>query len=112
MPAPRYRMNFYSAAPAASGDQDLLAAPPAGSEYVLAFIGVQNASSTATTWQLKAGASIFMRMLDQNQGDGVALVFPPGQEIRLGSGNKLVLNLSGANAHNVSIGYWTESALV
>lgn len=91
-----------------SGDQTLIASPGAGLEIVITWIFIQNASSTATTAILKTTTTNFVRFLGQNQGDMFAQNI--NGAFRLGNSNALLLNLSGANAHNYSIGYYIDSA--
>jgi hypothetical protein len=92
-----------------SGDNILAAAPAAGLQIIVTSLVLQNESSTATTLILKAGSSAVLRILCQSQGDGIALAFPPGSELRLGSNAALVLNLSGANACGYSIMYYVDA---
>jgi hypothetical protein len=92
-----------------SGDTTLVAAPGAGLQIVITSLVLQNESATATTIILKAGATALLRILGQNQGDGLALTFPPGQGLALGSNAALVINLSGANACGYSIMYYVDA---
>jgi len=92
-----------------SGDNTVIAAPAAGNRLVIKAIVVQNESATATTILLKSGSNTKRRALLQNQGDGVAWVFGRGDEWRLGTAEALVLNLSGANSHGVTVDYLTEA---
>lgn len=98
----------FTATFAASGDNTVIAAPGAGYRLVVKIIAVQNESDTATTILLKSGANTQRRALLQNQGDGIAWAFETGYEWRLGENEALVLNLSGANSHGVTVDYITE----
>lgn len=66
-------------------------------------------SATPTTAKLLAGSFPFFQRLFQAQGDTFNQVYGQGQEERLGASNALILNLSGANAFNVVIGYWIDN---
>lgn len=94
---------------ASAGDNTIVGAPAAGNRLVVSSIVVQNESATATTILLKSGANTKRRALLQSQGDGVAWAFAPGREWRLGEAEALVLNLSGANSHGVTVDYWSEA---
>jgi len=94
---------------AASGDNTVVAAPGANKRTVVKTILVQNESETATTILLKSGANTKRRALLQNQGDGVAWSFGRGDEWCLGTNEALILNLSSANSHGVTVDYWTEA---
>lgn len=93
---------------AASGDNELIAAPAAGVRIVVTSVLLQNESATATTMLLKDGATAKMRCLGQNQGDGLLMTFPPGREWKLTAATALNLNLSGANSCGYSVQYYTE----
>jgi len=93
---------------AASGDNELIAAPAAGVRIVVTAILLQNESATATTMILKDGATAKIRCFGQNQGDGLLLKFSPGREWKLTAATALNLNLSGANTCGYSIQYYTE----
>ena len=98
-----------AAAHATSGDNTVIAAPGASNRIVVKSILVQNESAVATTTLLKSGANTRRRALLQNQGDGVAWSFDRGDEWRLGENEALVLNLSGANSHGVTVDYLAEA---
>jgi len=91
-----------------SGDNTLVAAPGAGKRLVVTDILVQNESSTATTVILKDGSTSRWRSLLQNQGDALVLSFSPERYWKLAANSALVLNLSGANSHGVSLYYFIE----
>ena len=93
----------------ASGDTTLIAAPGASYRLVVTSFVIQNESSTATTMILKDGSTNKRRVLGQNQGDGLAMVFAPGSEWRLSENAALVLNLSGANQCGYTVDYFTEA---
>lgn len=102
------RLTFVTGNTNTSGDQTLIAAPGANLEIVIGWIFIQNASAVATTAILKTTSVNLIRFLGQNQGD----VFAQNVNgaFRLGNNNALLLNLSGGNAHNYSIGYYIDSA--
>jgi hypothetical protein len=106
---PNLELTKLCGATATSGDNTLVVAPGAGLQIIVSSLVLQNESSTATTLIVKAGATAVLRILCQSQGDGLALVFPPGSELRLGSNAALVLNLSGANACGYSIMYYVDA---
>jgi hypothetical protein len=108
--APNIALTKLCSTTATSGDNTLAAAPGAGLQIVITSIVLQNESATATTMIVKAGATAVLRALGQNQGDGIALVFPPGQALALGANTALVLNLSGANSCGYSIAYYVDAA--
>lgn len=85
-----------------------VASVPDGFEIVIGSIIIQNTTTNPTTITLKAGNSTFLQVLAQNQGDGIAIIYPRKMEPRLGNGNALLLNLSGNNSHNYNIGWWLE----
>lgn len=91
-----------------SGDTTLIAAPGAHHRIVLVAVCIQNESPVATTLILKDGATAFRRVLGQDQGDGVSIVYTPGREKRLSENAALVLNLSGANLCGYSVDYFIE----
>jgi len=93
---------------ASAGDNTLIAAPGSGVQIVISSLILQNESTTATTMILKAGSTAIMRILGQNQGDGLALVFPAERCLAIGDNAALVLNLSGANSCGYSIIYYLD----
>jgi hypothetical protein len=107
--APNIALTKLTSTTASSGDNTLVAAPGAGLQIVITALILQNESTTATTLIVKAGATAVLRVLCQNQGDGLALTFPPGQGLALGSNAALVLNLSGANSCGYSITYYVDA---
>jgi hypothetical protein len=106
---PNIALTKLTSTTATSGDNTLVAAPGAGLQIVITTLILQNESATATTMLVKAGSTAVLRVLGQNQGDGIALVFPPGQGLALGSNAALVLNLSGANSCGYSIFYYVDA---
>lgn len=94
---------------AASGDNELVAAPASGDRLAVKELVVQNESTTETTVILKSGSTAKWRgKLAANAS--LALSFESGEEWRLGTAEALVLNLSGANSHGYSVRYFTETA--
>jgi hypothetical protein len=92
---------------AVSGNNTLIAAPATGSRIVVWSFVIQNESATATTMILKDAVDRY-RVLGQNQGDGLAMVFDAMQPWRLNAATALTLNLSGANSCGYSIQYSIE----
>jgi len=91
-----------------NGNQTLVGAPPAGYEIVVAHWSIQNSTGTSTIAKLLAGSFPFFVQVFPTTGFQSSTVYPQGLEERCGSGNALILNLSGANAHYVTLGYWIE----
>lgn len=97
---------------ATSGDNTIIPSPGATRRLVVTAFVIQNGSATATTMILKDGVALSagrFRVLGQNQGDGLAMVFDGQNPWRLSAGNALVLNLSGANTCNWSVQYYIET---
>lgn len=99
-------LTVYSGAPAASGDNTLIAAPGAGLRIVVDNLLLQNNVATANTALLYDGASStgtkLLTLLLQNQGDGFAsagsFLGDDGKvrHLKLAANKALVLNLSAA----------------
>lgn len=104
-------LTITSGAAASSGNNTLIAAAGASTRHVIAGLVLQLEAATTTTMILQdgAGGSTLMRVYAKNQGDGMAIMFPQGRELR-GSANTLLnLNLSGANSCGYTIYSWTEA---
>lgn len=80
-----------------------------GDKIVITSLIIQNESSTGTTALVKDGSSAIARVLGQNQGDGLALTFQPGLELRLSPDADLIVNLSDANSFGYTVFYYLES---
>jgi hypothetical protein len=106
--APNVQLTKLCSTTNTSGDNTLVAAPGAGLQHIITSIVLQNESSSATTLILKSGSTAVLRILCQNQGDGLSLTFPPGQGLALGTNAAMILNLSGSNACGYSIQYYTD----
>jgi hypothetical protein len=87
----------------ASGNTTLIAAPGAGYQLVLQKLLVQNATSTATTVILKAGATSQITIRTPADGDGLLDTFDPTWLVA--EDTALVINLSGANTHVWTVRY-------
>jgi hypothetical protein len=94
---------------ATSGDNTLIAAPGSGKQIVISQLILQNESATATTLVVKAGATAILRVLCQNQGDGLSQVYPPERCLAIGDNTALVLNLSGANSCGYTVLYYVDA---
>lgn len=93
---------------ASSGPNQLIVAPSAGNHLVVKDLVIQNESSTETTVILKSGTTAKWRAkLAANAS--LNLSFNENEEWRLGSAEKLDLDLSGANSHGYSVRYFTEA---
>lgn len=91
---------------AVAGDNQIVAAPGANQAIEVKAFCIQCESATATTMILRSGASANgWRCLAQNQGDGLAMVFPVSDPWRCTANEALNLNLSGANQCNYSLSY-------
>lgn len=101
----RPTISYISGVISTSGDNLVVAPPGANLSIHITHISIQNESSVATTILLKDSNSL-VRVLGQNQGDGIALVLPERREIKLLANTGLTLNLSGSNSVGYSIGYW------
>lgn len=91
---------------AAAGDNQIVAAPGANQSIEVKAFCIQCEAAAATTMILRSGASANgWRCLAQNQGDGLAMVFPISDPWRCTANEALNLNLSGANQCNYSLSY-------
>ena len=97
---------------ATSGDNTVITAPASGVRIVISGLRIQNNTTTTTTILIKDGASgsTLARLRATTDGSGVSENYSLGDEIRLTTATALVINLSGANTHGVSIRYWLETA--
>lgn len=93
---------------ATSGDNTIIAAPGSGQRLVVSDLIVQNESAVTTVSLVKAGATTHWRNRAAENG-GLALSFGMDEEWRLGDNEALVINLSGANTHGVSVRYYSEA---
>ncbi len=93
-----------------SGDTPILASPGANLRLVIAFLILQNESTTADLLLVKEGNTVKMRVLAQNQGDGIAMSIPPRYEWRLPGNTALNLNKAQAVASGFTVGYYVEPA--
>lgn len=92
-----------------SGDNTVIAAPGTGLRLVIVDLVIQNESATATTVLVKSGSTTKWRsLLDQYRAFSLSAQQP--YEFRLGTNEALVVNLSGANSHGVSVRYFVEVA--
>jgi hypothetical protein len=88
---------------AASGDNELIAAPTSPKRLAVFYIKVQNESATATTAVIKHGATSVERVLLQTQGDALVREYDPPRLLPIATA--LNLNLSGANSHGYTVEY-------
>lgn len=103
-----YTYTHLTGTAAASGDNQLVAAPAAGSRLVIKDLIVQNESAAETTVILRSGATAIWRAKLAAR-ESLVLGFAAGEEWRLGAAEALILNLSGANSHGFSVRYRTET---
>lgn len=92
---------------AASGNNELVAAPGAGYRLVVKDIHIQNESTTETTAKLKSGSTDIRRAKLAGSA-WFSLSFAANEEWRLAENEALNLDLSGANSHGYSLRYFTE----
>jgi len=86
-----------------NGDNTIVAAPAAGYALVITYLHVQNESSTSTTVLVKHGSTTVGRALLHTQGQMWWREFEC--PMLLPAATALVVNLSGANAHNYTVEY-------
>lgn len=104
-------LTITSGTAASSGNNTLIASAGASTRHVIGGIVLQLEAATATTMILQdgAGGSALLRVLGQNQGDGISIMFPDGRELRGSADTLLNLNLSGANSCGYTVYSWTEA---
>lgn len=101
---------YVSGTYAANGNNEIIAAPAAGTGIRLISYRVENETAVSTTALLTAGnggAQIDGRILSGLNywyGDN----FSTGRELPIANATALVLNLSGANSHRVHAVYFVE----
>ena len=105
------RVTWLAGTAAANGNNTVVAAPGAGARIVVVYAHVQNASATASTAQFTNGerGAAGARFLGRTQGAGQAFDMH-AHPWRLDEDKALILNLSGANAHGYTVGYYIEAA--
>lgn len=100
---------------AASGENTVLGAPGAGKRLVVSAIKIQrNVSNTAETlayWQWGAGAGVAHHWysLTNDAAPGEVVFFPIGNRWIGPTNTALLLDLSAANSHLVSVQYVIET---
>jgi hypothetical protein len=94
---------------ASAGDNTVIAAPSAGNRIVIYSLQIQLEAATATTVLKKSGSTTIGRLYCAAAGDGAIWVYPAGRELRLGTAEAFVINLSGANAIGYTVRYSTEA---
>lgn len=93
-----------------AGDVTLVAAQGTDKRIVPVKAIVQNESATADTLILKDGSTAKIRVLAQNQGDGIMLDFSGGPyRWKLAANAALVINKAQAVATGYSVGYYLEN---
>lgn len=95
---------------AASGDNELVAAPGAGNRLVVTAFVIQNESTTAVIMRLRSASTANgWRCLGEHQADGLSMVFPAGEGWELNENEALNLELSDADTCAYSVRYYTAS---
>lgn len=92
---------------AALGLTPLVAAPGPGLRIQVTAFVIQNEAALPVTITLYNGPNPAWRVLGQNQGDGLALVFASAHPWRLDVNTALQINLSAARQCGYSIKYYT-----
>jgi len=95
----------------ASGDTTLVAAPGAGVKFVIVGYSLKLTVAVATVGKITNGAAgaVLGHMSGAAIGAGPdAFIFPRDARPKLTANTALVLNLSGANATNYIVWYYTE----
>jgi hypothetical protein len=87
---------------AASGDNELIAAPTSPKRLAVFYLKIQNESATSTTAQIKHGSTVVERVL-LAQGDALIREYDPPRLLPIATA--LNLNLSGANSHGYTVEY-------
>lgn len=92
-------------------DNTIVAAPTAGNEWVMTTARIQANAATVTTVLIKKGASDPnpLRLRTVADGGGLSEVYGFSEAIHFGNGNPIIVNLSAAAAHGVSITYYRAS---
>jgi len=95
---------------ASSGNNELVAAPGTGYRLVVTGFVIQNESTTALIMRLRsASTSNGWRALGQNQGDGLAMNFAPGDHWKLNENEALNLELSDADTCAYAVRHYTKA---
>jgi hypothetical protein len=94
-----------------NGANIVIDAPGSTSELCITAIRVQSESPVSTNVLIEKGASDANPIRIRTTGDGTGLseTFGPSNFIACGANNALIIELDGANAHQVSIGYFLRS---
>ena len=96
---------------ATSGDNAAtIAAPAAGSRIVITDLRVQNTTADETTILFKSGTTTINSLITNAVGGGIDKDYDYGNELRLGTAEAFIINLSGATSHRVSVRYYVENA--
>ncbi|MFA6358714.1 MAG: hypothetical protein WCY09_08685 [Candidatus Omnitrophota bacterium] len=94
----------------ASGANTIATSPGVGAQICLSTVVLQNYVAASQLALLKSGSSSTkLNVLCKDQGDGVALAFTEGREIRLDPNDALVLDISTGSPFGYTIGYFVES---
>lgn len=106
--APRFN---YGVLISTINDNTIIAAPTAGNEWVMTTARIQSNVSTVTSVLIKKGASDPnpLRLRTVADGTGLSEVYGFTEAIHFGDGNPIIVNLSSASAHGVSITYYRAS---
>lgn len=101
---------FYTGTKSASGDNEILAAPGSGYQYLIAKLQIHNQSTTATKVIVKFGSrEVWTMDLPAVVGAGAVLDFPAPDRMEGRDNQPLLVNLSAANNTGISVQYYTVS---
>lgn len=101
---------FTSVVISLSGDNTIIAAPPAGQRLVISAFRVQSQSQFSIAGQIKSGtATILARVRSTAEGTGLSEVYPLGSELRLGTSQALIFNQDVAQSQEISVVSWIET---
>lgn len=94
-----------------SGDNAAtIAAPAAGNRIVITDLRIQNTTADETTILFKSGTTTIGSLITTATGGGLDKEYQYGNELRLGTAEAFVINLSAANSHRVTVRYYVENA--
>lgn len=101
----------FSSIVATSGDNIILQAIDANTEYVITLLRVQARSANSTDILIKKGLvdGTPLRLRTVSDGGGISEVYGFSDSIHCGANNPFVLNFSSPNSHGVSVMYYTAN---
>ena len=94
-----------------TGGANILVAAGATTRIVVSAFVMQNESSGGSNVMTLGSCTLGtrnLRIAGINQGDGLAMTFPAGRELKLAKDEALVFTIESASQCNYSAMYWTE----